>query len=50
MLAILALRAYSNKKIGNESRRSRSYKNEEESQLNYKINMWRVGAVLYAYL
>ena len=48
-LILVALRAYSSKKMGNESRRSKMYTGSED-RLNYKINLLRVGAVLFTYL
>ena len=51
VLGVLALRAYSSKKIGNESRRSLAYtQNTEPLMVNYKINVLRVCAVLFTYL
>jgi hypothetical protein len=50
LLGIVALRAYSNKKIGNESRRSRLYSQDDKKGANYKINILRTSAVLFAYL
>jgi hypothetical protein len=46
---IIILRAYSSKKIGNESRRKKAYV-QNESDVNYKINILRVASVLYTYL
>ena len=50
----MALRVYSSKKIGNESRRSRIYTGADILEggrgINYKINVMRVGAVLFGYL
>lgn len=45
---IIILRAYSSKKIGNESRRRRSY--TQEGDVNYKINILRVASVIFGYL
>lgn len=50
ILGIIALRVYSNKKIGNESRRSRLYSQEDKNRANYKINIVRTSAVLFSYL
>lgn len=50
MLAIFALRVYSNKRIGNDSRRSRNYTVDDDGSINFKINVWRVGAVMFGYL
>jgi hypothetical protein len=48
VLALLALRAYSSKKVGSEPKRSRDYR--QEVPIFYKINLWRLAAVLYAFL
>jgi hypothetical protein len=49
ILGIIALRAYSNKKIGNESRRSKLYR-QDDKDTKYKINILRTSAVLFGYL
>lgn len=46
---LVLLRVYSSKKIGNESRRRKSYE-QEETQINYKINLLRVASVLFSWL
>lgn len=46
---LVLLRVYSSKKIGNESRRRKSYE-QEEAQVNYKINLLRVASVLFSWL
>ena len=48
MLALLALRAYSSKKIGSDVKRSKDYR--QDSSTLYKINLWRVAAVIYTFL
>ena len=50
ILGIIALRAYSNKKIGNESRRGKLYRQDDKDNTKYKINILRTSAVLFAYL
>ena len=50
MIILFGLRAYASKKIGNFSKRSRFYKNEESENINYKLNCWRMGSVVYTYL
>ena len=47
MLLLLGLRVYASKKVGNE-RRGNSYK--EGSEVNYKVNVVRVSAVVFGYL
>ncbi len=46
---LVLLRVYSSKKIGNDSRRRKSYE-QEETSINYKINLLRVASVLFSYL
>lgn len=46
---LVLLRVYSSKKIGNESRRRKSYE-QEEAQVNYKINLLRVASVMFSWL
>jgi hypothetical protein len=50
ILGIIALRAYSNKKIGNESRRSKLYRQDDKDTTKYKINILRTSVVLFGYL
>lgn len=56
-MAVVALRMWAGKKVGQgEGKRSKVYAsgtvgaNVEKRQLSYKINLWRVVAVLFTYL
>lgn len=50
MIILFGLRAYASKKIGNYSRRSRLYKNDDPENINYKLNCWRMGSIVYTFL
>ena len=48
VLLIIALRAYSNKKIGNQSRRILQYSSHKD--INYKLNILRLSSIVFSYL
>jgi hypothetical protein len=48
VLLLIGLRVYASKKVGNESRKGGNYR--DEAELNYKLNVVRVSAVLFGWL
>lgn len=48
VLLIIGLREYSNKKIGNQSRRI--YQSNKSKDVNYKINILRLSSIVFSYL